>query len=172
MADRPTRLTQPEPEPESEPSLYPGQAPVSRYLFLSVLSAGMYISHLIDGSGRSWCTVYTGVLLWRRTEARQDLPSFCGLHDPGVRTGRRWNAPCIFFLPSPGGYVRTNEDPHGRQRKATDRRDACVYGVSNIWRLRTLPWRRKRPWTSCGGRRMLSMSAGAACVRWKLKLEC
>jgi len=137
MADRPTRLTQPEPEPESDSSLYPGQAPVSRYLFLSVLSAGMYISHLIDGSGRSWCTVYTGVLLWQR---RKRVAPACqllrGLYDPRVRKGRRWNAPCIFFLPSPGGYVRTNEDPHGRQRKAADRQDACVYCVSNIWPLR------------------------------------
>jgi len=135
MADRPTRLTQPEPEPESDSSLYPGQAPVSRYLFLSVLSAGMYISHLIDGSGRSWCTVYTGVLLWqRRKRIAPGLALLLWAPRPQGSNGTA--VPCIFFLPSPGGYVRTNEDPHGRQRNAGDRQDACVYGVSNIWRLR------------------------------------
>ena len=158
--ERPTeRLDEPKPEPE--PSLYPGQAPVVAFIYFSVLSAGMYISHLIDGSGRSWCTVYTGVLLWQRTEASRAgaLPPLWALRPRAEQTG---SGTCLSS--SPGGYVRTNEDPHGRQRKAADRRDDSYdYGAYEF------PWRQKRPWTSCVGRRMMSMSAGAA-RHWRLEV--
>ena len=153
-------------EPEPEPALHAGSGqikrPLSRLFIFSVLPAGMYISHLMDGSGRSWCTVYTGVLLWQRTEASRAgaLPPLWALRPRAERTG---SGTCLSS--SPGGYVRTNEDPHGRQRKAADRRDDSYdYGAYEF------PWRQKRPWTSCVGRRMMSMSAGAASVGgWKLE---
>ena len=108
------------------------------------------------------CTLvyYYGSERKRVAPARQLL---CGLYDPKAER----NGPCIVFIPLLMAMWGRTRTPMDDNRKVANRRDG-VYSISDIRRLRGIIGSRSAHGPRVG-RRMMSMSAGAA-RRWKLEV--